>query len=242
MNPSDAVDDAIASFRAQGFVLAAREDAESFAAFGAEHSDGRSVVRIASERGWVLAVTAPSENHSRPWVRLLPGTFDTDGNGRAELLVAAPDVVRGVVCASMVEIVDGGAVERHADFAAYGGEGCIVGRADADPSRLIAHVFYPALSRGVVPEIRLVLGAGFRVEDAAGVAVAPVGEESEEEVHQVALGWARAVEAAASRLALGEDTAAQLRAFEAHADCTALATECAGLRGHIERGWTNEVD
>lgn len=229
MNPSAAVDASLASFRDQGFVLDGREDAETFAAFGAHHPDGRSVIRIASERGWVLAVTAPSEGHSRPWVRLLPGALDADGNGHAELLVAAPDVVRDVICASMVEVVDGGVVERHIDFATFGGEGCLIGHSPDDS--LVAQVFYPALSRGVVPQVRVTLGRGLRVESAVGVAAEPVeGEE-------MALRWARAVEAAATRFVLGEGIAAQVQAFEVLSGCGALDSDCRAVRELIEHGW-----
>lgn len=234
MNPSDAVDAALTSFRAQGFVLDAREDAAEFAAFGAHHPDGRTVVRVASERGWVLAVTAPSEAHSRSWVRLLPGTSDTDRNGRVELLVAAPDVVRGVTCVSMVEVVDGGAVERHVDFAAFGAEGCLVGRSAEGPRRLVGQLFYPELSRGVVPQLRVTFGRGLRVEDVSSVG--PEGAEGEAPARR----WARAVEAAATRFVRGEDTAHQIDAFEALSDCETLPAECAGLRAHIEAGWASE--
>ncbi|MFK8002404.1 MAG: hypothetical protein AB8H86_22615 [Polyangiales bacterium] len=233
MDPSDAVDSALASFQAQGFVLDTREDAEGFAAFGAHHPDGRTVVRVASERGWVLAVTAPSEAHSRSWVRLAPGTLDSDGNGHLELLVTAPDVVRGVTCASMVEVVDGGAVERHVDFAAYGGEGCLVGRATEGPPRLVAQLFYPDLSRGVVPQIRVTLGRGLRVEQA--VSIAPAGGDVP------ALLWARAVEAAATRFVLGEDVAVQIQAFEDLCECDTLPGECAAMRAHIEAGWAADA-
>lgn len=228
MNPSDAVDAALRSFRDQGFILDTREDAETFAAFGASHPDGRTVVRVASERGWVLAVTAPSEAHSRSWVRLLPGAFDTDGNGHNELLIAAPDVVRDVTCASMVEVTDGGVVERHIDFATYGGDGCIVGR---EAERLVAQVFYPALSRGVVPQVQVTLGRGLRVERAVSVAHEDVDDE------EAALRWARAVEAAATRFVLGDEAAAQIQAFEALSDCDAVPEDCAALREHIEGGW-----
>jgi hypothetical protein len=91
--------------------------------------------------------------HSRHWVRLLPGAYDVDRNGHAERLVPAPDVVRDVFCASMVEVVDGGIIERHIDFRGYGGEEYLVGHVGHGTSLLVAQVFYPAFSRGVVPQV-----------------------------------------------------------------------------------------
>lgn len=53
-----------------------------------------------------------------------------------------------------------------------------------------------------------------------GVAQCAKGEE-------MALGWARSVEAAAARFVLGEDPSAQFQAFEELSHCDALGFDCA---------------
>lgn len=134
----------------------------------------------------------------------------------------------------MVEVVDGGAVERHVDFAAYGGEGCLIGRSAEGPQRLVARLFYPELSRGVVPQVRVTLGRGLRVESASRVASDHVEGEAP------ARRWARAVEAAATSFVRGEEPSLQLEAFEAFSDCETLPAECAAMREHIQAGWASE--
>ncbi|MEM7609507.1 MAG: hypothetical protein AAF411_29525, partial [Myxococcota bacterium] len=142
------------------------------------------------------------------------------------VVVTAPDAVRGLVCATRVEVVDGRAIERSVDFAVYGASGCAT---EVRPSDVRARFFYDELSAGIVPSLRVRLRNG-----------AVVSADTVTEGDAPAQRNARAVEDAARAFLLGESADAQRQAFEGGADCSGRLRWCDEVRARIERDWARE--
>ncbi|MEM9863058.1 MAG: hypothetical protein AAF938_15795 [Myxococcota bacterium] len=214
-------EEAIGDFANDGFVLRTRLRGDGFDAFDMVDDDGQTRLRIATTRGWALAVDAPSPEHMRPWIRLGPELVG------GALVIMAPDAVRGLVCATRVRVEDGRAVERAVDFSAFGASGCAT---EVGASSVRARLFYDDLSVGIVPSLRVRLRNG-------SVLSADVVTEGDEPTQRNA----RAVEDAARAFLLGESADSQRQAFERGADCTGRLRWCEQVRARIAREWAREA-
>lgn len=199
------VDAAIAQFEADGFVVRERHRGETFDAVAVEDEEGRTRVRVATRKGWVLSVDAPSEHHSRPRVGLWPARADLDGDGREELLVSAHDPATDRTCAALVQIEGDGSAREVTLPLALGGDACIEG---VEGGALQIGVRYPRWSRGRVPVLRFWLGGrGWLRREI-------IEEEAPSDASPSEM-WAWAVEAAGRLHAQDASADAQVAAFDA---------------------------
>ena len=98
-----------ARFAEDGFTLRARVEAPGVSAF-AMGREGETLVRVITERGVALAVSAPTEGLDRAEVGLLEvEPSDPDGDGRPEVALYAVDVAAARRCVALLRVEAGSA-------------------------------------------------------------------------------------------------------------------------------------
>ncbi|MCB9618758.1 MAG: hypothetical protein H6724_04810 [Sandaracinus sp.] len=143
-----------------GFVRAARVDAPNAVGLAMRDEGGRSVLRIVTRRGVVLAVAAPTEALTRSEVGLVEAPADLDGDGHVELIAAATDAATERRCLALVRVLeDGGLAEVTPELRALGGEPCLEALSDLDADgrfEVVAVTRFGALAWGSAPRVPVV--------------------------------------------------------------------------------------
>ena len=235
---------------ADGWAVQRPQRGESFAAVVGREAE-RTVVRVWSRRGLVIAIDAPSPDHWRRAVTLAPPTPepDLDGDGFEELVIGATDDAAGRTCFAMVR-VDGEGFARDVTptYPDLGGQACVEGFVTGGgPLRAMVVVRFPALARGSVPRVPVPFVPGAAPEgDGAGAVwrsdadAAFLERERTRRRGELAAGRLEphraAVELAALAHLAGEDAGAQFAIFDALVGAAADPTT-ATSRARIEQGW-----
>lgn len=140
-----------------GFSRVTRVDAVGAVGLAMRDDAGRSVLRVVTRRGLVLAVQAPTEALTRSEVGLVEAPADLDGDGYVELVAAATDVAVERRCLALVRVLeDGGLVEVTPDLRALGGDACLEVLSDVGADgrfEVVAVTRFPVIAWGRPPQV-----------------------------------------------------------------------------------------
>ena len=238
-----------ARLRREGWTIERRQDGRTFAAISARREE-QALVRVWTRRGLMVTIDAPSPEHWRRDILLAPPTeaTDLDGDGHEELVIGATDDAMGRTCFAVVRVDDEGFTrEVTPHYEELGGNPCVEGFTEtAGRLRAMVVVRFARLGRVSVPSVlvphafdaeegewRPRLDADFL--DRERQARTRALERGAIDAHR------GAVELAALAHLAGEDTGAQLAAFDAAlgAEVGAVSAE---VRARIARGWRDEEE
>ncbi len=255
-----------------GFFRVTRVDAVGAVGLAMRDDAGRSVLRIVTRRGLVLAVEAPTEALTRSEVGLVEAPADLDGDGYVELVAAATDVAVERRCLALVRVLeDGGLVEVTPDLRALGGDACLEVLSDLEVDgrfEVVAITRFPAIAWGRAPQVAVAFaptphepeelaaapGACWRAlvgDPAVGFfarerADRESGLRAARGAGDVAAVYRLGVELAALARHSGATTEAQVGVLRGAADGLTLSTAARkrwlGAVDYIRRGWRTEAE
>jgi hypothetical protein len=148
-----------AQLRGRGWVRVVRVDAPGAVGLAMRGDEGRTALRVVTQRGLVLAVEAPTESLERSEVGLIDAPTDLDRDGFVELLPAATDAATERRCFAIARVLpDGSLVEVTPSFEGLGGSACLEALVDLEGDgrlEVVAKVRFASLAWETAPSVAL---------------------------------------------------------------------------------------
>ncbi|MCU0674847.1 MAG: hypothetical protein MUE69_18915 [Myxococcota bacterium] len=148
-----------AQLRGRGWVRVVRVDAPDAVGLAMRGDEGRTALRVVTQRGLVLAVEAPTESLERSEVGLIDAPADLDRDGFVELLPAATDAATERRCFAIARVLpDGSLVEVTPSFEGLGGSTCLEALVDLERDgrlEVVAKVRFASLAWETAPSVAL---------------------------------------------------------------------------------------
>jgi hypothetical protein len=148
-----------AQLRGRGWVRVVRVDAPGAVGLAMRGDEGRTALRVVTQRGLVLAVEAPTESLERAEVGLIDAPTDLDRDGFVELLPAATDAATERRCFAIARVMpDGSLVEVTPSFEGLGGSACLEALVDLEGDgrlEVVAKVRFASLAWETAPSVAL---------------------------------------------------------------------------------------
>jgi hypothetical protein len=152
-----------ARLRERGWVRVVRVDGRGAVGLAMRGDEGRTALRVVTQRGLVLAVEAPTESLERSEVGLIDAPADLDRDGFVELLPAATDAATERRCFAIARVLsDGSLVEVTPSFDGLGGSACLEALVDLEGDgrlEVVAKVRFASLAWETAPSVALPFAA-----------------------------------------------------------------------------------